>query len=400
MKKKKKPIIKIIVILCIIAGIGLLGKLILFPHYEEIELTGSYEIDSFDYWLTEDVIDPFLKDGSMREVQVRAWYPVNFDSTQEKLPVVIASHGSCGTIDNNYSLYRELASHGYTVLAVGHPGHAASVLHSNGKEQSVSMDYMKQMSGMDPQTKMEEAAAIFQEWMKLRMTDLETVMDDFTAKRAASDTRFSSADSKHYIAIGHSAGGSTALGMARVRDDVVAVIALESPCMYDIKGVQDGEYIIDESDYSVPVLHIYSDSGYPHLYEWKQYANNAYALDSDNPNYKSLYYKGVGHMGLCDLSLETPIISEIIDQHKYEVEPREQLIRLNADCLEFLNSISLENTLPGKDVVELVNLRGDETTAYKLADGTYMDRIDMIYIYNGTDAWFDENGVEWNEKAQ
>lgn len=51
----------------------------------------------------------------------------------------------------------------------------------------------------------------------------------------------------------------------------------------------------------------------------------------------------------------------------------------------------------GADVVEIVNLRGDTTTVYKLADGTYMDRIERHFSYNGTDTWTDEDGVEWNE---
>ena len=55
---------------------------------------------------------------------------------------------------------------------------------------------------------------------------------------------------------------------------------------------------------------------------------------------------------------------------------------------------------PGADVVEIVNLRGDETTVYKLADGTYMDRINRRFTYNGTDTWTDENGVEWNEAVK
>ena len=55
---------------------------------------------------------------------------------------------------------------------------------------------------------------------------------------------------------------------------------------------------------------------------------------------------------------------------------------------------------PGADVVEIVNQRGDETTIYKLADGTYMDRIDRRFIYDGADVWTDENGVEWNEAAK
>ena len=56
-----------------------------------------------------------------------------------------------------------------------------------------------------------------------------------------------------------------------------------------------------------------------------------------------------------------------------------------------------EEEYPGADVVEIVNLRGDETTVYKLADGTYMDRIERRFTYNGTATWTDEDGAEWNE---
>lgn len=62
--------------------------------------------------------------------------------------------------------------------------------------------------------------------------------------------------------------------------------------------------------------------------------------------------------------------------------------------------ITSEGNYPGADVVEIVNLRGDETTVYKLADGTYMDRIDRRFTYNGTDTWTDEDGIEWNEAVK
>ena len=65
------------------------------------------------------------------------------------------------------------------------------------------------------------------------------------------------------------------------------------------------------------------------------------------------------------------------------------------------NAESQDNVAyPGADIVEIVNLRGDETTIYKLADGTYMDRMERRFTYNGTDIWTDENGVEWNEAAK
>ena len=336
-----KKAMKVFITICIIiATLIIVGKSILFPRYDEIEVTGQYEIACEDYWVTEDKTDPFQKDGSLREVQVRAWYPKDYDNPDAKLPVVIASHGSCGSIDNNRSLYREFASHGYVILAVGHPGHAFDVLHSNGKKQKVSMDYLKEMSRMDPQTKPEEAAELFAKWMDLRMRDLSAVMDDF-ADRATKDTdKFKSADIGRFVTLGHSAGGSAALGMARTRGDVIGVIALESPCIYDIKGVQDGEYIMDESDYEIPILNIYSDASYSHLSEWKQYRNNVKLLESKNENYETIYYAGIGHMGLCDLSLASPILASFLDQMKSEVEPREHLKRLNADCLDFLQRAS------------------------------------------------------------
>lgn len=55
---------------------------------------------------------------------------------------------------------------------------------------------------------------------------------------------------------------------------------------------------------------------------------------------------------------------------------------------------------PGPDVVEIVNLRGDETTICKLEDGTYMDPMERRFTFNGTDTWTDENGVAWNEAAK
>lgn len=34
-------------------------------------------------------------------------------------------------------------------------------------------------------------------------------------------------------------------------------------------------------------------------------------------------------------------------------------------------------------MVEIVNLKGETTTVYKLADGRYMDRIERIFIFDG-----------------
>ena len=60
-------------------------------------------------------------------------------------------------------------------------------------------------------------------------------------------------------------------------------------------------------------------------------------------------------------------------------------------------SSSENEDYPGEDVVEIVNLKGETTTVYKLADGRYMERIERIFIFDGVDTWTDINGAEWNQ---
>ena len=310
----------------IVAVVAIALKYILFPPVKQLPATGKYQVASADYWVTLDKADPYSKDGSKRQLQIRKWYPTDYSGQK---PVVVASHGSCGTIDNNLSLYRELASHGYTVLAVAHPGQAASVKYENGKKSGPSGAFLKEVSALNPDGDPEKAYEVFRKWMAIRTDDLNAVMDDWIAGDGA--TRF--------IAEGHSLGGSAAYAMARIRKDIIGVIALESPCMYDIKGVENGAFAFDDSDYDVPVLSVYSDAAYPHLKVWGQYRNNAKFLESGNPLYTNIHYENIGHMGLCDLSLASPVLTAILDRGFQKAKARDVLTKLNEDCLAWVQAL-------------------------------------------------------------
>lgn len=88
---------------------------------------------------------------------------------------------------------------------------------------------------------------------------------------------------------------------------------------------------------------------------------------------------------------QVPTEEETTVQEKPEETVREEVQE------ETGSESTTEDNLPGPDVVELVNQKGDTTTGYKLVDGTYMDRIEKIYVFDGVDTWTDEDGVEWNE---
>jgi len=333
-KKGRKFITFVVMVLLI----GITGKFALFPPYKEIETTGKYSVISSDYWVQENRTEAFADDGSMREVQVRAWYPENYKGKEHSAPVAVFSHGSCGTIDNNVSLYKEMASNGYVVLAVAHTYHAFTTVTSDNRKIPVSTKYLSQISKVQPSKDPQGACAIYKDWMTLRMIDLECVMDDFKQK-TLSDTseycRIANADG--FIVGGHSAGGSAAYGVARERSDIIACIGLEAPFMHDILGVEDGKFIFNDEEYDIPLLNIYTDASYSHLRSWPEYKENANLLDSDNEDIVNIYYKGYGHMDICDLSLSSPLLSSILDGKFTEGNASDRLKQLNEDVMKFLN---------------------------------------------------------------
>lgn len=52
------------------------------------------------------------------------------------------------------------------------------------------------------------------------------------------------------------------------------------------------------------------------------------------------------------------------------------------------------------DIVELLNVDGDGTTAYKLEDGKYMDRIERVFSYDGMNKWTCTDGSVWHRAGE
>jgi len=147
---------------------------------------------------------------------------------------------------------------------------------------------------------------------------------------------YSLIDTERICVMGHSLGGSAALGIGRQRSDVTAVISLEAPFLCDIEGVDDnGNFIFDESEYPVPVLNVYSDSSWEHLQEWKQYKINAKMLDTGSEDIQNVHLSGVGHFSLTDLSLTSPFLTMVLDGGSPKETPQETLKKLNEICLDF-----------------------------------------------------------------
>lgn len=331
--------------ICAVLSFALLictGWLLLFPKVTPVETTGNYQIRREDCFYTDSSrLETYAEDGSYRELPVSFWYPADHQEPRS-CPLVVFSHGSFGMRDSNETLYRELASHGYVVCAIDHTYQCFSTKLSNGKVIRVSGEFMKEIAADSPQDKPEQSLPHFEKWMNIRTGDINFVLDTIIKNTSGENgglSVYELIDVSRICVMGHSLGGSAALGVGRQREDISAVISLEAPFLCDIQGVDaDGGFIFEQSAYPVPVLNIYTDASWEHLRKWKQYEENARLLDMESDDIQNVYLSGIGHFSLTDLSLSSPFLTFIFDGFKTNHAPRETLKKINEVCLEFLES--------------------------------------------------------------
>jgi dienelactone hydrolase len=311
---------------------------ILFPQHRPIETTGEYQVATINFTYTDTArLETYTISGENRWLNVQFWYPEGAAGTY---PLVVFSHGSMGIKTSNESLYNELASHGYVVCAIDHTYQALYTKDASGKRIRIDQGFMQELQREDAHTNKQQSFAYYQKWMGIRTADIDFVIDTILAQAQKEDaeTVYRLIDSEKIGVMGHSLGGSAALAMGRMRQDVRAVIALESPFMGDIVGVKDGAFVWNKEPYPVPVLNIYSDSAWEHLDEWAQYAENAALLSETGATAFNVHISGVGHLGLTDLSMSSPFLTRLLDGHPPTTAPEDGLKTINQICLDFFDS--------------------------------------------------------------
>ena len=313
------------------------------PAWQYPQTTGPYPVGTVTVTYTDDARpESYEKDGSSRWLNVAYWYPSGYTGDSHTCPLVVFSHGSFGIKESNETLFRELASHGYVVCSIDHTYQCLGTPDPNGKKVGMDRTYMKQiLSASDKTAESRTAlAGLFSEWMTIRMGDIGFVLDTIKAAAAADDNGadgvYRLADTANIGVMGHSLGGAAALGIGRVRSDIKAVIALEAPFMYDVKGCVDGQFVWDDTIYPVPLLSVYTDSSWDILKASPQYAqNNAVLKDNSDTTY-DVFVKGAGHMTLTDLGYSAPPLCLLFGQ-RLLLDAGQTSERLNQPYLDFFD---------------------------------------------------------------
>jgi len=310
---------------------------LMFPPHQKPAPTGAYVVASVRYTYTdENRIETYTDTGEKRRVNVTCWHPVH--AAGETYPLIVFSHGGLGLETSNESLYRELASYGYVVCSIGHPYHAFWTTGDDGRTTFVSMDYFREIQRENARRDRQQSFHAYQKWMEIRTGDINFVLDTLLSNAAGgADGVYGLVDVERIGVMGHSLGGSAALAIPRQRNDIDAVIALEAPFLYDIVGVENGEFVWLDQPYPAPVLNIYSDSSWSHLAEWPQYARNYAMLSDVPPTAISLHLPGAGHFSLTDLSLVSPPLVRLLEGAPPTRDSVEYLQAVNHACLEFFD---------------------------------------------------------------
>lgn len=329
----------------------------LFPQYQAPQRTGKYDVATAQYTYTSDTITDYYT-GSKRQVNVGFWYPMNTDG---KYPLVVFSHGAFGIKNSNISSYEDLASHGYVVCSIDHPGHSFYTKSENGKVVLVDKAYMNEVtySNTDAYYTKKETYDLIQKWMKIRTDDISFTIDailQYAAQSQQSDIieLYQLIDCDKIGVFGHSMGAAASVQIGRERKDVDAVINIDGP--YFSEMVYDSkidEFIATKEPYDTPILNIYSDQVWVQLKDGTNtgvYAGNKIS-DQICKEVYDVYLKGTKHLTLTDLAIVSPFLTNLLNGGEAEVDARESIEFENSLILEFFNA-----TLKGEGKFSSENL--------------------------------------------
>ena len=234
--------------------------------------SGPYPVGTLEIRLVDtNRNDPFLRDGTKRQLMVRLWYPAlrvagcnrapysspkvwayladllhlpapsvqtnscwQAPALQEAHPVILASHGYTGLFTDYTFLFEDLASRGYVVASVAHTYETtmvefpdgtllASVFGSHFAEDSLRMD---------------DASLEFA--MSVRLGDLKFVTGELGRLNRIGSPLAGTLDLGRVGVFGHSMGASTAMSSLRQLPSLKAAVLVD-PVVFSTSSIRGSD---------------------------------------------------------------------------------------------------------------------------------------------------------------
>ncbi|MEH7386130.1 alpha/beta hydrolase [Bacillus sp. JJ1521] len=309
-------------IFMIVVTVFAFAPAIVFPQHHSLEVTGQYEVETATYtYIDKNRAEEFTDTGDNRFVNVEFWYPKNGDGTY---PLLVFSHGATGVKSSNTSTYTELASHGYVVVSIDHPYHSFFTVSDDGTRALINSDYYLEISNLnkDGIYTNEELYGLIQKWMKLRTDDMNFVIDTILDKsKTENNTLYQLIDTEKIGVFGHSMGGAASVWLGREREDIDAVVNLDAPFFSELLYKKEmDDFVASNDSYTTPLFNIYSDDVWTQLESNSLYAANKL----NNEPFKNAYtahFQGAKHLSLTDLPLFSPMLANLLQGGKADIDP-------------------------------------------------------------------------------
>jgi predicted dienelactone hydrolase len=288
---------------------------LIFPQYKLPKITGKHTVNTVVYTYTDNNrVETFKNSGKNRKVTVEFWYPADVHG---RYPLVVFSPGSFGIRTSNSSTFRELASNGYIVCSIDHTYHSLFVKDTYENLTMIDKSFMQEVIDINNGVYDEKTEyQLEQKWLKVRTDDMNFVIDTIINRSSdsKSDKVYQIVDNSKIGLIGHSLGGAACAQLGRERKDINAVINLDSDLFGEEIGVVNGQPVINDKVYPVPLLSIYTDTMEklmnsvtdPNSIPQKR-------ISATSPNAYEVYITGTNHMSLTDLPLVSPFLVNMID---------------------------------------------------------------------------------------
>lgn len=302
---------------------------IIIPFHSLPQPSGNFNVGTTVVDFTDsNRMEALSSKGGNRKIAVQFWYPsdrqgseVKYDIknapmsvAKEEYPLIIFSHGAFGMRMSNASTCRELASHGYIVASIDHTYQAFYTSFADGKVAIVNNNFLNEAIGVQiDDIKGEKAFDITHGWLDLRDKDIELVINNLKSGdfNTTGEILKGHMDLNNIGLFGHSLGGAASADVARIREDVKAVIVIDGTMIGDIKGLNsDNSEIITEEKFTKPLMLMYSSLFQQEEAKKTSYLPNIKAYDNATNYAYSLCIKDSGHLNFTDLPRISPFLAQ------------------------------------------------------------------------------------------
>ena len=311
---------------------------ILFPQLQQVAPTGSYTVDTTSVTLTDTSrIESFSETGENRKLTVQFWYP-DVQTGSDTFPLVVFSHGSFGYRGSNLSTFEDLASNGYVVCSIDHSYHAFFAQHTDGSSTLVNSEFLN--DAINITNNAYDQATTYRkthEWLDLRTGDMDFVIDSVLKNTTGEIPGYiySLINAEKIGLSGHSLGGATAAQLGRERSDVDAVIVIDGTMIGEEISLENGQSVLNQEPYPVPLLNLYNDSHYEDALQLGTEYNNISATTHAVKAY-DVVIRDSGHLNFTDLPLFSPTLARMLGTG--EVDSRYCIKTMNQVVLEFFDN--------------------------------------------------------------